>query len=133
MNKQERAQYRETRLRQLHEIVRESYDEIQIWQGEECMERNANSVSKCYCYKNKGYNNSWWYYLQITGLDENGYLVGWGFEKDNNDEVHIYLELSQQDLGSDYKEIPSEQFWTAWQDIKSELIMLTIANCNKEP
>jgi len=123
MNKQERQQYRQSHRLELYETINACYDKIRIYQAEESMEQNKANIGKCYRYKNSSYgNDGWWYYLTVTGVDEEGNLMGWGFEKDLDDEVRIYLRFNHiRGLGNSYEEISSEQFWTEWQKIRSEL------------
>lgn len=134
MNKQERQQYRQSRILELRETINSCYNEIRIHQDEESMEQNKASVGKCYRYRNfvydtNNYTNSWWYYLTITSIDKKGNLMGWGFGKDLDDVVRIYLRFDHvRRLSNSYKEITPKQFWTEWQTIKSELDMLMREN-----
>ena len=130
MNKREQQQYREARIHELQTTIDTSYDEINELRAKEYSERNASKVGKCYRYEyhysDKECQQS---YIRITGIDKNGSLMAWRFERDLDNEIYISFHKTYRCLGDNYKEISSEQFWAAWELIQSEIDILTI---NKE-
>jgi len=129
MNKREQQQYREARIHELQTTIDTSYDEINELRAKEYSERNASKVGKCYRYEyhysDKECQQS---YIQITGIDKNGSLMAWRFERDLDNEIYISLHKIYRCLGDNYdsyKEISPDDFQAEWNLLQSELDKLT--------
>jgi len=129
VNKQERQQYRKARIKELQTTIVESYKELDTWRIEEYKEQNVSIVGKCFRYENKWQEGNSWFYFQAIGVDEEGRVEIWSFEKRPKDEIRICFRNSYRTMSNEYEEIPSEQFWTEWEKLRSELDAL--ANINQ--
>jgi len=119
VNKQERQQYRKARIKELRTTIVESYKELDTWRIEEYKEQNVSVVGKCFRYENKWQEGNSWSYLQAIGVDEEGRVEIWSFERRPKDEIRICFGDSYRMISNEYEEIPSKQFWTEWENLRS--------------
>jgi len=82
---------------------------------------NATLVGRCFQYRNSyGGGSSWWLYQRVTGLNKDGYPVGYQFQDDGQGKLDVETEKWRLHLGD--REISAKAFNAAWDKFVSAII-----------
>lgn len=99
-----------------------------IWEinRKQRQEQNVKLIGKCYRYRNSfgNENKGWWLYIQVLEL-EDGNLIVHRFQTDSNGRIEVEPRRVEWDsVGSQYEEIPREDFWAAWDILKLTILSM---------
>jgi len=89
--------------------------------------RNVEAIGKCYRYKNSyGGNGSWWLYIKVTGIDDEGNLLTLNFQTDAFGGIEIKPRCSAWSItGGKHEEISSDDFDAAWAAVRLDVLSIS--------
>ena len=116
---------KEVLLQKIAELRQELYD---IKDGE-FLRENCGKIGKHYKYRSsyscpKTLEDYWWVYSKVVGMNKDGLLDGWSFEKDSGG--RIIIETIAHMRVSDHTEITEKEFAAAWSKLRNELLRVPV-------
>lgn len=115
-----------SRKTELNSIIDKARQELWEVEKKERLTKNQKYIGNFYkyhnCYSCPNKNKYWWYYVCVTGIDKEGELVSWGFQKDIHGKIDIELEdAAYSPLNGGYVKISGAEFYKAYISIIKDL------------